>query len=296
MLISRIAPTPSGYLHLGNLISFLQTWLIVRSQNGQLLLRIDDLDSFRSREKYLKDIFDTLAFLGLDYDLGPRNSQELRSEYSQQLRQAQYQEAIDKLKSKQHLYACNCSRKNIAENNSFGLYPRFCREKQIPLNKRNVAWRICLPLDLKIEIKDDIRRINESIALSKSMPDFVILRKDKVPAYQIASLVDDEMYGVNYVVRGRDLLESTAAQIYLSGLLDYKFHLSTRFFHHDLLRGDDHSKLSKSAGAYSIFQMRKDGFKKQEILGLLGTYIGFEKQEVKSPQWFLDNFDSIIWK
>ncbi len=296
MLISRIAPTPSGYLHIGNLISFLQTWLIVRSQNGKLLLRIDDLDSLRVQDEFLHDIFDTLAFLEIDYDLGPRNILELRNEYSQNLRIEQYQKAMAKLKLDGQIYGCTCSRKIIASNSDFGRYPRFCRDKKTSLNRVNVAWRIRLPLRYEVNIKDEIHQKVETVKLSDVMSDFIIRRKDGLPAYQIASLVDDELYGVNYVVRGKDLFTSSAAQIYLSKLLNYQFHLSSRFFHHELLRSKDDVKLSKSAGAYSIFQMRKEGFKKEEILGILGTHLGFKKREVKSPLWFLDNFDKIDWK
>ena len=296
MLISRIAPTPSGYLHLGNLLSFLQTWLIVRKHSGKLLLRIDDLDTLRAKDEYLNDIFDCLSFLGIDYDIGPKNLLELQNEYSQNLRKHHYQTAIEKLKSKGALYACTCSRRVISVVNSFGLYPLFCREKGIPLNKANVALRIRLPLEHAIQIQDDIFNNEIEVQLSEVMPDFVIRRKDGLPAYQIASLVDDELFGVNYIVRGKDLIESTAAQLYLSEMLDYRFHLSSRFFHHELVRGQGELKLSKSAGAYSLFQMRKEGLRKEQILGILGTYLGFAKREVESPHWFLDNFDKIIWK
>ncbi|MFZ6663448.1 glutamate--tRNA ligase family protein [Peijinzhouia sedimentorum] len=296
MLISRIAPTPSGYLHLGNLLSFLQTWLIVRRHSGKLMLRIDDHDALRAKDEYLNDIFDSLSFLGIDYDIGPRNLYELKNEYSQHLRKHTYQEVIDRLKAQGNLYACTCSRKVISAENSYGLYPRYCREKGITLNRPNVALRIRLPMDLYITIKDDILTKEIEVQLFDVMPDFVVRRKDSLPAYQIASLVDDEIFGVNYIVRGKDLVESTAAQMYLSEMLYYNFHLSCRFFHHELLRGEGELKLSKSAGAYSLFQMRKEGFRKEEILGILGSYLGFEKREVESPQWFLDNFDKIIWK
>ncbi len=296
MLISRIAPTPSGYLHLGNLLSFLKTWLIVRKHSGELILRIDDLDAIRARDEYLNDIFDSLSFLGIDYDIGPRNLFELQNEYSQNLRRDHYQTAIEKLKAQGNLYACTCSRKVISASNSFGLYPRFCREKGIPLNKANVALRIRLPLYLATQINDDILSTEVEVQLSGVMPDFIVRRKDGLPAYQIASLVDDELFGVNYIVRGKDLIESTAAQLYLSEMLDYRFHLSSRFFHHELVKGEGELKLSKSAGAYSLFQMRKEGLRKEQILGILGTYLGFEKREVESTQWFLDNFDKIIWK
>ncbi len=109
---TRIAPTPSGYLHAGNGAAFILAWKLAREAGGKILLRIDDLDAERVRPEYVEDIFETLHWLGVEWDEGPRNTDELQSTWSQHLRMARYQELVEQLREGGHLYACSCSRKD----------------------------------------------------------------------------------------------------------------------------------------------------------------------------------------
>ena len=125
---SRIAPTPSGFLHAGNAMNFILTWAITRASGGRLLLRIDDLDKGRYRREYVEDIFAGLEWLGLDYDEGPRSVQELEERWSQHHRLNRYQLLLDQLRADKRLFACICSRKEIRERSKDGRFPGTCRD------------------------------------------------------------------------------------------------------------------------------------------------------------------------
>src|SRR5690606_41399145 len=113
MLVTRIAPTPSGLLHLGNAWSFTLTWLAARAAGGHVWLRIDDLDAARAQDEYLEDIFASLRWLGLDWDSGPRDVADFKARYSQTLRLDRYRAAVETLKAGGHLYACTCTRSQL---------------------------------------------------------------------------------------------------------------------------------------------------------------------------------------
>src|SRR5579863_8142302 len=129
---TRIAPTPSGFLHLGNALSFAITAAIAERTNAKILLRIDDLDRERVRKEYVQDIFDTLNFLEIPWHEGPRNFSEYETEYSQIHRLKWYQTALEQLKNSGQVFACNCSRAQIRANNPDEIYPGTCREKALP--------------------------------------------------------------------------------------------------------------------------------------------------------------------
>ena len=268
MTSSRIAPTPSGYLHIGNIYSFVITWLLVRKEQGSLSLRIDDLDQQRARKAYIDDIFETLSFMGIDYDTGPAGPNEFFERYSQQLRINFYNQLIDQLIETGLVYACTCSRKTIHLRSQGRIYNGACLNKKLPLDTLGACLRIHVPSATVINFQDELIG-NQQINLSRAMGDFVIKRKEGTPAYQVASLADDEFYGINYIVRGQDLVYSTAAQLYLAGLAGNRNFLESRFYHHQVINGESGAKLSKSSGSQSIKTLRSWGLQPADILQII---------------------------
>ncbi|MFM2305442.1 MAG: hypothetical protein RLZZ367_111 [Bacteroidota bacterium] len=262
MIRSRIAPTPSGYLHMGNALNFIITWLAVRKQNGVLRLRIDDIDNARTRTEYLDDIFDTLHWLGLDWDEGPVNTTDHQQNYSQVNRTARYQQVINQLIDTGQVFACSCSRKTLEQQLCT------CYQKQLPLNQPDTALKLHTPENLIIQVPD-VQAGTIPVNLHQCMSDFVIRRRESIIAYQIASLADDTDYGINLIVRGNDLLDSTAAQLYIAQLTGNTSFGQTAFYHHKLITGADGSKLSKSAGSTSLKAWREGGKSSADFYQLL---------------------------
>lgn len=255
---SRIAPTPSGMLHVGNAYNFLLTAWLTRQMKGSLRLRIDDLDASRLRQVYLEDIFDTLNWLGITWDQGAENVAEHYHKYTQQLRQDQYNHTLRRLVEAGQVFACTCSRKDIAANSMDGRYPGTCIHKKLPLDTPGSCWRMITEPGTKIHCHDAVAGM-QAIDLYQSARHFIVRRKEGIPAYHIASLTDDVDFGINLIVRGHDLLESTAIQLYLAQQLGYSSFQNTIFYHHPLIQNTGGEKLSKSAGSTSIHTMRSNG-------------------------------------
>ncbi|MBS1567707.1 MAG: tRNA glutamyl-Q synthetase, partial [Bacteroidetes bacterium] len=264
---TRLAPTPSGYLHLGNALSFAITADLARRTGAKVLLRIDDLDRERMEKAYVEDIFETLRFLGIDWEEGPQDFHAFETRYSQLHRMPLYNEALQKLKAGGHVYACTCSRSQVLRQNPDGIYPGTCRHKNIPLDTPDASWR------LHTEAAGDITVYTPSgetitAQLPPSMHDFIVRKKDEFPAYQLSSVVDDVHFGIDLIVRGEDLWDSTLAQLYLASLLDLNDFTGSSFYHHPLLTTADGEKLSKSAGATSIQWLRAEGKTASEVYAL----------------------------
>ncbi|PTM10856.1 MAG: tRNA glutamyl-Q synthetase [Bacteroidetes bacterium] len=272
-LRTRLAPTPSGLLHPGNGLSFILTWAIARAQGGTILLRIDDLDQARCREAYVEDIFRTIDWLGIDYDEGPTGVADFQANWSQHLRLDHYQQALEELRSSGQLFACACSRKAIRALAPDGPYPGTCQQKSLPFDQPNVAWRIFPPptaaaVQLRIW-QQGLTRV------TIDQPDAWVLRqKDGFPAYQIASLIDDTHYKINFIVRGADLWDSTLVQCYLAQLLDHTTFSDAVFYHHPLLLDEKGNKLSKSQGADALQSWRKAGQSAAVLYRLAGQHLG----------------------
>ena len=269
---TRIAPTPSGLLHAGNGASFLLTYILTQAFDGKILLRIDDLDAERMRLEYVEDIFRTLDWLGIEWDEGPSSVADFQQNWSQHLRLDLYQNALQTLKNIANsdslgtegtLYACQCSRKQIQAASQNGLYPQTCRFKNISFDAKDTAWRIHVPETTEVSFKNvdvNTRTIHHSpLTIHHSIGDFVVRQKNGLPAYQVASVVDDGHFGVNFVVRGADLLPSTAAQIFVAQQLNRTDFAETVFFHHNLVTDAGGEKLSKSKGAGSLADWRVSG-------------------------------------
>ena len=235
------------------------TWLWVRKSGGLLRLRIDDLDNDRVRPEYTADIFETLEWLGLDWDAGPHNPDDFGQNFSQKLRLDAYHRLLGQLQQTGLVYACDCSRTTSQSLSVNGLYAGTCRDRHLPLDTPGAAWRIRVPEDVFVTPNTIGKTATGSRTywVAELMGDFVIRRKDGIPAYQVASLADDLLHGTNFIVRGADLLPSTAAQLYLAQLLGNKAFVNTTFCHHPLLTDDAGHKLSKSAGSASIRALRQ---------------------------------------
>jgi len=255
---TRIAPTPSGFLHAGNAINFLLAARLAGATGATLLLRIDDLDAPRVRPEYVEDIFRSLEWLGIAWDEGPSGPEDLAANWSQRLRLPRYHTLLAALREKGVLYACDCSRSVLRQASLDGRYPGTCRDRGLPLDTPDRAWRLRVPDDAAIAIPPLIGS-ERMVRLADAMGDPVLRQRDGMPAYQIASLADDVDHGITFIVRGEDLLISSACQLHLASLPGLEGFLRTRFLHHPLLLGEDGHKLSKSDGASSLKAMREAG-------------------------------------
>lgn len=271
--LTRIAPTPSGFLHLGNAYSFLLTKALAEKTGAKILLRIDDLDRERYRSEYVQDIFDSLDFLEISFDQGPKNLTEFEREWSQIHRIPQYEQALERLRETNHLFACTCSRKKIQSMGSSGYYLGHCTDRKILLDRDEVAWRInTLTADL-IEFSEfPDKKIIQPIPLDTSF--FMVRKKDKIPSYHLTSLVDDQHFEVDLIVRGKDLFGSSIAQSYLSEIAGFHRFKSVTFCHHSILKDANKKKLSKSDGSTSLQHLRKSGKKRSDVFALIGEMLG----------------------
>lgn len=251
----RIAPTPSGFIHSGNAFNFRLTAQRCAHAGGTLRLRIDDLDRQRTRPEYLQNIFDTLRQLEISWPLGPQTAAEQEALFSQTLRLPRYHALLQQLASQNLVFACRCSRAQIAAESKKGPYSGTCMHRNIPLDAPEVSWRVRMPENAESWFYDETgKRVSTNLfALN---PYFVVRRRDGLPAYHIASLADDVDYGITDIVRGEDLRESTFSQIWLAALLGLEDFRNIRFEHHPLLLDAQGQKLSKSAGAKALLSGR----------------------------------------
>ena len=239
-VVGRLAPTPSGYLHLGNAVNFVLTWLLVRRAGGTLHLRIDDLDRARLRPPYLVNIFRVIDWLGIDYDRGPSGPDDFLRHYSQLLHLPGYNRALRRLAQQPGLlYGSPRSRTAAAA------------PAVVLLATPGVAWRARVPGATTVRLADGWQG-PLAVQLAEEMPDFIVRKKDGVAAYQLASVVDDVRLGTTLIVRGLDLLPSSAAQLWLAAQLAETSSFGTarvQFFHHELLHDAAGHKLSKATQA-----------------------------------------------
>ena len=245
----RLAPTPSGYLHLGNLLAFAAAWLSIRAQNGHLQLRIEDIDTTRSRQAIAEQQKETLSWLGLDWD----EETPLQSERD-------YAPFLKQLETDG--YYCQCTRAQIRA--AGGIYAGTCRHK----DHQSGARRFSLP-DTTISFTDRVygpQEINPS-----QFGDPVLQRKDGIYAYNLAVVCDDIRDGVTEVVRGADLLELTAVQLALYHALR---HTPPSWMHSAIVLGPDGNKLSKSHGALHIGALRAEGWTPRDIWSLVLPWLG----------------------
>ena len=244
--IGRFAPSPTGPLHAGSLVAALASYLDARAHQGRWLIRIEDIDETRTIAGAADDIIHTLSALGMQSD---------EPLIWQSRRQSRYEAAFLELENK--VYPCACSRKEIADSrislssDGAAIYPGTCRTG-LAEGRIARAWRLRVPNagDTLDEIKFNDRwqgPVRES--LSASVGDFVLRRADGFWAYQLAVVIDDADQEITHVVRGADLLESTARQIYLQRLLNKK---TPQYLHVRVITNDRGEKLSKQTGPQAL--------------------------------------------
>lgn len=274
-MISRIAPTPSGFIHIGNAFNFIFTWLLVKSNKGKLILRIDDLDYKRCKSEYLNDLMQSLEWIGITWDEGPFSVSDVKK-FSQHTRLDLYKDALNELRTKNNVFACACSRSELQDKLQ---YPENCLHKTLEFSQH--AWRFITPASM-VTFYDKFQNAAKHIDLYNTMRHPIIKRRDGLPAYQIASLVDDILMQVDTIVRGIDLENSTATQLQLAEVLGKRNFSKTSFYHHPLLMGDKGLKFSKSAGSYSLKEFRKS-HTKQELFKQFAYWlkIDFEGEKIE---------------
>lgn len=276
----RFAPSPSGRMHLGNLISALLAWLDVRSIGGTMLLRMEDLDPERCKEEYAAQLARDLEWLGLDWDEGYGAGGD-EGPYRQSERSEIYSIALNKLKQKDLIYPCWCTRAqrlaasapHLGENRGDGSCP--CRDLseadrafRLANNERPPALRANVPDESISFVDGNMGHYCENLRIDCG--DFLVKRSDGVCAYQLAVTVDDALMGVTRVVRGRDLLSSTPRQIWLHRALGYT---EPKYFHVPLLLAEDGRRLSKRERDMDMGALR-ERYSPQELTGYLAYLAG----------------------
>ncbi len=275
MSCGRYAPSPTGRLHLGNLRTALLAWLQCRLINGKFILRIDDLDQPRNVPGSLEQIIEDLYWLGLDWDEGP-DVGGINGPYLQSLRLGFYRRAFDSLRKYGCVFPCVCSRKDIAmalsaphQDQPVNIYPGTCRPTASILvgaravdARENFAWRFAVG-DQTVHFDDEICG-PQWLELKSCVGDFVVRRRDGLYAYQLVSVVDDQMMGVTDVLRGEDLINSTHRQLALIHALHYRI---PGFWHVPLLRDNENRKMSKRDGSDSLKQWQERAGTAEQLVG-----------------------------
>jgi glutamyl/glutaminyl-tRNA synthetase len=273
---SRLAPTPSGFLHKGNAFNFLLTWLHVRLNDGKLRLRIDDMDVQRAKAIYIQDIFSTLDWLGIDWDEGPFSVAD-QQKFSQSLRMDRYREMLSALEQGGYLFACNCSRYQIQTASSDGGYPGTCLNKNLSSELPGICLRCKSDGLNKIALRDLSGNLSW-LDMPVDMKYSVLQRKDGFPAYQICSLADDIDHQINFIIRGSDLLGSSIFQLGLASLLGSEDFSLTRFYHHPLLTDEQGRKLSKTTGSMSLQHLRTQKGSLEQLFAEFSKWIGLPER------------------
>jgi glutamyl-tRNA synthetase len=275
MRVTRLAPSPTGALHLGNARTFLLNWLLARQNSWRIILRIEDLDGPRIKKGADQQAIEDLRWLGLDWDEGP---------IYQSTRLGAYAEGLEYLTKAGHAYPCICSRSEVAlaasaphAEDGATIYPGTCRNRFNSVEEarraagKEPALRFRVP-DQAVEFTDAFAG-PQQILPARDLGDFVIARADGTPAYQLAVVVDDRDMNVTDVVRGDDLLDSTPRQILLYRAL-HRERSIPRFYHLPLVVGEDVRRLAKRHGDTRISQYRHLGVPASRILALLARWSG----------------------
>lgn len=285
-VIGRLAPSPSGRMHLGNALAALLAWLSVRSRGGTLVLRMEDLDRSRCNEEKARLLRDDLRWLGLDWD---------EETEAQSRRDPVYEQALQRLCALGLVYPCWCSRADLLAasaphaTDGHSIYSGACRDLSAEQREqragRPAALRLLVP-EREFPVEDGLQgRYSE--VLSRDCGDFVLRRSDGLFAYQLAVVADDMAAGINEVVRGRDLLSSTPRQLYLYELLGGE---PLRYYHTPLLLAEDGRRLSKREADLDLGALRRR-MSAEELCGWLGWKLGLlEAAEPVLPAGLLTCF------
>ena len=239
-MITRIAPTPSGFLHLGNCVNLTLIDAWARANGARVVLRIDDIDADRYRREYVEDIFRVLQGLGIAWESGPTSVDEFEAQYSMRARVDHYRAQLDQVREGPiRLFACECSRSDLQDAQSTTCV-RNCADRGLHLAPGRTSLRARITDSAAIHVG------GIDVDPQTELGDFVVWRRDDQPSYQLASVVEDRDLGITHVIRGADLIPSTAAQLLLADALGADSVRTATFLHHRLVTGDDGAKLSKS--------------------------------------------------
>lgn len=287
--ISRLAPSPTGALHLGNARTFLINWALARQSKWRLLMRIEDLDGPRNKPGAIEETLDILSWLGLDFD-GEVLLQSPDLE--------PYRAAMEALDTQNAIFACRLSRKEIEEASSAPHVDE--HETHFPRNLRpprtdTLAWRFeAADANYRLLVEDEAVVIHDEFMgerefhPAREVGDFVVWTKRNEPSYQLAVVVDDARQGVTDVVRGDDLLASAARQKLLYRHLGLQ---CPRWWHLPLVLGADGRRLAKRHGDTRLSRYREMGISPERIVGLLAYYCSVQTQrEELDAQGFLNAF------
>ncbi|MGB9607724.1 MAG: glutamate--tRNA ligase [bacterium] len=310
MVRVRFAPSPTGHLHIGSARTALFNWLFAKNQGGVFILRIEDTDIKRNVEEAFGAILSAMEWLGLNWDEGP---------YYQSERMELYRGAIERLLEEGKAYPCYClpeeleeRRREALERGEKPMYDRRCRElsdkerARLEREGRKPAFRFKVPLEGKTVFKDIIRGRIEF--LNEEIEDFVIMRRDGIPTYNLACVVDDHHMQITHIIRGEDHISNTPKQILLYKALGYPI---PQFAHLPMILGPDKSRLSKRHGATSVNSYKEQGFLPEAMLNflaLLGWSPGGNREIISREEMIKEfslervkkhpaifNIDKLIW-
>ncbi len=289
---TRLAPSPTGALHLGNARTFLVNYLMARRRRWRILMRMEDLDSPRVKPWAAQQALDDLQWMGIAWD---------QTVQKQSDRAEEYRRVLDQLIELRCAYPCVCSRKDIQQaataphrDDYMTVYPGLCRGKYDSADHasretgRPAAWRV--PVDSEPIVFEDLFAGRQEMNLAETCGDYVVFRNEGLAGYQLAVVVDDAAQGVDAIVRGDDLLDSAARQIHLRRLLGLG--PEPEYWHLPLVTGPDGRRLAKRHGDTRLSHYREMGVSPNRILGLLGFLCGLSDRpaEADMPE-LLETFD-----
>jgi glutamyl-tRNA synthetase len=270
----RLAPSPTGLLHIGHACTFWTAYQRAVAHNGTLIFRNEDLDPQRSKPSFAEAMIEDLRWLGIRWQEGPDAGGPF-APYEQSRRREFYLAAWRKLRDSGFIYPCTCSRKDLAfaaaapnEGDDEPLYPGRCRDKIGEASRfetpAGVNWRFRVSNGEEITF-DDLHLGPRQFLAGKDFGDFVVWRRDDVPAYQLAVIADDAAMQIAEVVRGADLLQSTARQLLLIRALGLPI---PAHYHCDLVRDEGGTRLAKRHDALSLRKLREQGYSPQQVLSM----------------------------
>jgi glutamyl-Q tRNA(Asp) synthetase len=273
--ITRFAPSPTGFLHLGHVANAIYVWGVARALGGRVLLRMEDHDRGRSRPEYEAAVLEDLEWLGLAPDIGtPAELRRGASPHRQSDCGPAYAAALEELAGRARVYACDCTRKEIAAEagdrfNEETRYPGRCRDRGLPLTDGKGIRAVMEPGPETFT--DALTGVVTQVP-SEQCGDLLLRDRTGNWTYQFAVVVDDQRHQVDLVIRGEDLLPSTGRQILLSRMLGRD--RPPVFLHHPLIRKEGGAKLSKSSGDTGVRELRRAGASAERVLGRAAWLVG----------------------
>jgi glutamyl-tRNA synthetase len=267
-------------MHIGHACTFRTAYQRAVANQGTLVFRNEDLDPQRSKAQFANAMIEDLRWMGIDWQEGPDVGGPF-GPYEQSNRRNFYLDAWRKLRDGGFIYPCTCSRKDLAlaaaapnEGDDEPMYPGTCRHRINESGRyespAGVNWRFRVP-DGEVISFDDAKQGPQSYTSGQDFGGFVVWRRDDVPAYQLAVVVDDEAMQITEVVRGADLLKSTARQLLLISALGYR---TSAYYHCDLIRDEQGVRLAKRHDALSLRALREKGLSPEEVLAMCGRLEG----------------------